>query len=72
VIPHVFGEHAVLKLMYAALFRASATWKRIVISGFELKQLESLRLHLNRVHAKRTAPVAKSASRSRIYSNART
>jgi hypothetical protein len=57
--------------MYAALIRASATWKRIVISGFELKQLKSLRQHLNRVHAERTAPVAKSTSRSRISSNAR-
>lgn len=72
VIPHAFGERAVLKLMYAALIRASETWKRVVISEFELKQLESLREHLNRVHAERTAPVKLSASRSRISSNART
>lgn len=72
VIPHAFGERAVLKLMYAALIRASETWKRIVISEFELKQLESLREHLNRSHAERTAPVKLSASRSRISSNART
>jgi putative transposase len=72
VIPHAFGERAVLKLMYAALIRASETWKRIVISEFELKQLESLREHLNRVHAERTAPVKLSASRSRISSNSRT
>jgi transposase-like protein len=72
VIPHAFGERAVLKLMYAALIRAAETWKRIVISEFELKQLESLREHLNRVHAERTAPVKLSASRSRISSNERT
>jgi len=72
VIPHAFGERAVLKLMYAALIRASDTWKRVVISEFELKQLESLREHLNRGHAERTAPVKLSASRSRISSNART
>ena len=72
VIPHAFGERAVLKLMYAALIRASDTWKRIVISEFELKQLESLREHLNRVHAERTAPVKLSASRSPISSNIRT
>jgi transposase-like protein len=30
VIPHAFGERAVLKLMYAALIRASQTWKRAV------------------------------------------
>ena len=72
VIPHAFGERAVLKLMYAALIRASDTWKRIVISEFELKQLKSLREHLNRVHAERNAPVKPSASRSPISSNIRT
>jgi transposase-like protein len=72
VIPHAFGERAVLKLMYAALIRASETWKRVVISEFELKQLESLREHLNRVHAERTAPAKLSASRSRNSSNVRT
>jgi putative transposase len=72
VIPHAFGERAVLKLMYASLIRASETWKRLVISEFELRQLESLREHLNRVHAERTAPVKLSASRSRISSKERT
>jgi transposase-like protein len=72
VIPHAFGERAVLKLMYGALIRAAETWKRIVISEFELRQLECLREHLNRVHAERTAPVKLNASRSRISSNART
>jgi putative transposase len=43
VIPHAFGERAVLKLMYAALIGASQTWKRVVISEFELRQLEQLR-----------------------------
>jgi transposase-like protein len=72
VIPHAFGERAVLKLMYAALIRAAETWKRIAISEFELRQLESLREHLNRVHAERTAPVKLSASRSRNSSKDRT
>jgi hypothetical protein len=58
--------------MYAAPIRASDIWKRIVILEFELKQLESLREHLNRVHAERTAPAVKNASRSRISSKART
>src|SRR5258706_3471314 len=43
VIPHAFGERAVLKLMYAALIRASHTSRRIVISEFELKQISELR-----------------------------
>jgi transposase-like protein len=68
VIPHAFAERAVLKLMYAALVRAAETWKRAVISEFELKHLQSLREHLNRVHAERTAPAVTSASRSRISS----
>lgn len=72
VIPHAFGERAVLKLMYAALIRASQTWKRVVISQFELRQLEQPREHLNRIHAERTAPAVKSASRSRISSKGRT
>lgn len=72
VIPHAFGERGVLKLMYAALIPAAETWKRLVNSEFELRQLKSLREHLNRVHAERTAPVKLSASRSRIPSDART
>ncbi|HEU4352508.1 MAG TPA: IS256 family transposase [Burkholderiales bacterium] len=72
VIPHAFGERAVLKLMYAALIRASETWKNIVITQFELRQLEQLREHLNERHVERTAPAVKSASRSRVSSKART
>jgi transposase-like protein len=72
VIPHAFGERAVLKLMYAALIRASETWKRIVITEFELRQLEQLREHLNDRHVERTASAVKSASRSQISSKART
>jgi transposase-like protein len=43
VILHAFGERAALKLMYAALVRAAETWKRVVISEFELKHRQSLR-----------------------------
>lgn len=73
VIPHAFGERPVLKLMYAALIRASDNWKKIVITEFELQQLEHLREHLNHRHAERTASVVKvPASRSRISSTLRT
>jgi transposase-like protein len=71
IIPHAFGERAVLKLMYASLIRASDTWRRVVISEFELRQLEQLREHLDRRHAERVAPIVKNASRS-ISSNRRT
>lgn len=64
VIPHAFGERAVLKLMYAALIRASETWRRAVISEFELKQLNQLREHLNASHAERTAPAVKRTVRA--------
>lgn len=40
VILHAFGERAVLKLMYAALIRASQKWRRVVVSEFELKQID--------------------------------
>ena len=42
VIPHAFGERPVLKLMYAALIRASPSWRRILIQEFEQKQIEEL------------------------------
>lgn len=54
VIPHAFGERAVLKLMYAALIRASQTWRRVVISEFELKQIDELRNELNNDFRERT------------------
>ena len=72
IIPHAFGERAVLKLMYAALIRASDTWRRVVISEFELKQLTQLREHLERRHDEQVAPIVKNASRSRISSTQRT
>jgi transposase-like protein len=72
VIPHAFGERAVLKLMYASLIRASQNWRGIVIREFELKQLEALRAELDQKHKDRTAPAIKPASRSRISSKNRT
>ena len=72
VIPHAFGERAVLKLMYAALIRASQTWRRIVISEFELKQIDELRSELESEFKERTASTMQNASHRRIYSKART
>jgi putative transposase len=72
VIPHAFGERAVLKLMYAALIRASQTWKRIVITEFELKQIEELRNELAREFKERTTIITQSASHQRIYSKNQT
>ena len=72
VIPHAFGERAVLKLMYAALIRASQSWRRIVISDFEARQIEELRSELDREFKERTASAVQSASRREIYSKRRT
>ncbi len=68
VIPHAFGERAVLKLMYAALLRASKTWQRVVISEFELRQIEDLRNELDEEFKQRSTSSANTASRRRIYS----
>jgi putative transposase len=75
VIPHAFGERAVLKLMYAAVMRASESWRGIKITEFELRQLALLRKELNEQFSAQHAPTAQPinrASRSRISSNERT
>jgi putative transposase len=43
VIPHAFGERAVLKLVYAALIRAAERWRGIRINEFEQPQLKAIR-----------------------------
>ena len=55
VIPHAFGERAVLKLMYASLIRAGQTWRKVVISEFELKQIDELQSTLDEEFKKRTS-----------------
>jgi transposase-like protein len=66
-IPHAFGERAVLKLMYAAIQRASQTWQRVAITDFERQQLSTLREQLNREFDAKHH-LANHASRSRIHS----
>src|SRR5579872_4561750 len=56
VIPHAFGERAVLKLMYAALIRAAERWRGIKITELDRRQLQTIRSELDRAHAERTAP----------------
>jgi hypothetical protein len=58
--------------MYAALIRASQTWRRVVISEFDLRQIEELRSELDREFKERTASIVQSASHQRIYSKRRT
>src|ERR671913_1414673 len=56
VIPHAFGERAVLKLMYAALIRAGERWRGLRFSEFEHRQLKAIRDELDREFTRRTAP----------------
>jgi len=70
VIPHAFGERAVLKLMYAALIRAAERWRGLRTTEFERRQLIAIRNELDRPHVERTAPVT--ASPTRLSSKTRT
>ena len=72
VIPHAFGEKAVMKLMYAALMRARQGWRNVIVTSFEVKQIQTLRDHLNNEFEQRHASPLKSASRSRIHSTNKT
>lgn len=68
VIPHAFGERAVMKLMFAALMRASQTWRGVIFTEFERKQLQSLREELHTSFTDSNASPVKHTSRSPIYS----
>jgi len=75
VIPHAFGERAVLKLMYAALIRGAERWRGLKVTEFDSRQLKTIRQDLDRAHAERTAPVANAnvtASPTRLSSKDRT
>jgi transposase-like protein len=72
VIPHAFGERAVMKLMFASLMRASQTWRGVIVTEFERKQLDTLSEELNMQFDERHATPIQPASRSRIYSKTRT
>ena len=56
VIPHAFGERAVLKLVYAALIRAAERWRGIRISEFEQRQLKAIRDEIDKDFTARNAP----------------
>lgn len=72
VIPHAFGEKAVMKLMYAALMRARQGWRNLVVTAFEVKQIQALREQLREEFERRHASPLPTASRPRIHSSTRT
>jgi len=47
IIPNGFGEKPILKLMFAALIRASERWRGLRFTEFELRQLAALRKELD-------------------------
>lgn len=53
----LFGERPVLKLMFAAMIRASETWRTVGIEAFEARQLERLKEALREQHRRTHAPV---------------
>jgi putative transposase len=57
VIPHAFGERAVLKLMYAALIRAAEHWRGIRVTEFEQRQLKAIRDEIDNDFTARNDPV---------------
>jgi transposase-like protein len=75
VIPHAFGERALLKLMYAALIRAAERWRGLRMTEFDMRQLKAIRDELNRDFAARVAPATgttPTASQNRLSSKNRT
>ena len=75
VIPHAFGERAVLKLMYAAMIRAAERWRGLRVTAFERRQLQAIRDELNQALASKTAPAGamnNAASPTRLSSKSRT
>jgi transposase-like protein len=75
IVANAFGERAVLKLMYAALIRASESWRGIQMKPLEAKQLEVIRAELDAEHERRHAVTnapSEGVSPSRISSKNRT
>ncbi len=69
----LFGERPVLKLMYAAVIRASDSWRGVKVTEFELGQLERLQKQLEEAHRKDNEPlVHQGSSAERVYSRKRT
>jgi transposase-like protein len=68
IIPNAWGEKAVLKLMFAAMIRASERWRAIKITDFERRQMAALRKELDQEYEARNGLV-KEASTGRAQTN---
>jgi transposase-like protein len=56
VLPHAFGERPMLKLMFAAVIRASEKWRKLKVTNFEREQLRQLREEINDNFKRRHTP----------------
>lgn len=68
VMPHAFGERALLKLMFAATLRASDKWRRITMTSFQRQQLAAIRKELDQAFDQQHQPQATGSTPSSIYS----
>lgn len=68
VMPHAFGEKPLLKLMFAAVIRASAKWRGIKVTAFDRQQLDAIRTELDKAFAQRHQSNVKEPAPSEIYS----
>ena len=62
IVANAFGERAVLKLMYAALIRASESWRGIVVKPLERKQLQAIGEELDAEYRKHHEPTTASVA----------
>ena len=58
----LFGERPVLKLMYAAVIRASESWRGVKVTEFELGQLKRLQKQQLEAHRQENEPVHQEGS----------
>jgi hypothetical protein len=58
----IFGERAVLKLMYSAVIRASDSWRGVKVTEFEDAQLRRLQKQLAEEQRRNTSPAAQRAA----------
>ncbi len=75
IIPDAWGEKAVLKLMFAAMIRASERWRAIKIPDFERRQMAALRKELDQEYEVRNGIVkgtSTNASKTNLSSRNRT
>ncbi len=68
VIPHAFGERPLLKLMFAAVIRASAKWRGVKMTAFEHQQLDAIRKELDQAFNQQHQSAVQTSAPSSIYS----